>query len=155
MDYRTFKEIIINSNPEDWLVTEGVKQTFYFNDPTRKEEITCEEDSKTVLVYKGDLNIRIEEETDINKEFHEKWAQDFPDPRAYRVIARLYYGCSLVEEKVFVAVDGFRATLPLPEPPDYKYINYEDYRIARILNWNEALRKSYFDTYIKRFEIKK
>ena len=152
MDYQTFKGIIINSNPEDWLVLEGVQKTFYINDPKRKEEVTCEEASKTILVYKGDLNIRIEKETTF-EEFNEDWTCKLPNPRAYRVIARFYYGCSLVEEKHFVSVDGHRAILPMPDPKDFKRVKYEDYRIARILNWNEALREGYFDVYIKDFEI--
>lgn len=148
MNYETYKQIIIDSKPEDWLWN----------------------DEKSTFTYKDDLNIWLKEGTEEEK-FKAIWTRDFPGIKVHNVRVELYYGCSLVEEKYFISVDNFKAILPIPLcpkreimdeikkgerkllPEDYKYIRYEDYQIARILNPKRSLREFYLGTYIRRFTV--
>ena len=151
MDYETYMKIVSSSDLHDWL---------HFSNEKNEE----------VFTYRRLLNIWFKEVSINDEEFEEPWAKKFPDPRAWRVYVYMYYCTSLVDVRLFVAVDGGRVVLPLPEipervrevaargkflkeelkPEEFRFIKKLDYKIARILN-NDNER---FGDYVSRFEIK-
>jgi hypothetical protein len=156
MDYETYMSIVSSSEPDEWL--------HLFN-----------ENNEEVFIYKKDLNIWFKK-VSTDEMFAgglwggETWATNFPDPKAYNVYVYMYYCNSLVDVKRFIAVDGGRVDLPLPElpekvkeagvkgrmleeelkPEEYRFVRKIDYKIACILN-NDDER---FRSYVSRFEIK-
>ena len=117
----TFDEALkalFESNPGDWL----------FDDP------------KGTYTYKHDLLLRIDR---ANRDdcFNEEWATGFPDPCAKRVSFEVFYGPSFICRQILVAVDGYRAYLPMPKV-NTKLIDQNAYRFARIVaNHNDDLDK--------------
>ena len=128
MTYDEYFELILNSEPEDWL---------FF-------------DEKDRLTFKHDLNIWIKRII-TDERFEEEWAERHPDSKAYRVNVEFYYGNSLVGTGLFVSVDGHRAIVPIVKIEGKEYTNKvsrKDYIIARILNqadWIEERYLSGFD----------
>ncbi|EOI7480601.1 hypothetical protein WFP10_20055 [Yersinia enterocolitica] len=100
--------------------------------------------SKTIAVYRNDVNLRIEvdwsEEGAQCEDFREPWANCHPDSRASGHWVDIYYGVSHIisMRSILVSVDGARATLPIPRqkgvsgqvtevlPLDYKYAQIFD-----------------------------
>jgi len=126
MTHSELIKTIVGSEPTDWL----------------------HDDQRGIYTYKSDLNIRIErkekEVGDSRKFEGEDWAVKHADPNAFRVICEIYYGSSFVEERMLVAVDGYRAILPLPEFQKTT-IPLEEYRFARIIDQDRRI-----DEYIQR-----
>lgn len=126
MKYKDVIEILRTSEPTDWL----------------------HDDQRGIYTFKDNLNLRIEKKEremgERNKFEGEDWATKHPDPNAYRVICEVYYGASFIEERMLVAVDGYRAILPLPEFQK-KSIPKDDYRFARIIDQDRRI-----DEYIQR-----
>jgi len=128
MDYNELKQTILDSNMNDWL----------FND------------ERGIYTYKNNLNIWIKRKDidfDRDKFIGEDWATKHPDPNAYREIYEIYYGASFIEEKMLVSVDGFRASLPLPEVGTNK-VKKEDYQFAKIVDQLNTL-----DEYMNRANL--
>lgn len=123
MTYNEFMQTVRNSEPDQWI----------------------EHDTEGVHTFRGDLNIRIERQnsTRDNDQFHEAWAQKHADPSTSRQYYGIYYGASLVEKFMLVAVDGGRASLPLPRAQT-TVIPFADYQIARVVAENRL------DEYIER-----
>ena len=73
----------------------------------------------SIASYKKDLNLRFEirymDEGIQCKDFKEPWANCHPHPSATGYWCNLYYGSTLVEKFILVAVDGARAMLPIPK----------------------------------------
>lgn len=100
--------------------------------------------SKTVAVYRNDVNLRIEvdwsEDGTQCEDFKEPWANCYPDSRASGYWVDIYYGVSHIisMRSILVSVDGARAILPIPRqkgvsgkitevlPLDYKYAQIFD-----------------------------
>ena len=111
MEYNEVEKILATSDKDDWIVN----------------------DRLGAFTYKKDLNLRIER-SDNDREFNEPWATKFADKDARAVNYRVFYNNSFVDEKMLVAVDGFRATLPLPKSANDLSVNKEDENFARIVN---------------------
>ncbi len=99
-------------------------------------------------IFKHNVNLRIQVNYDDvgvhAKNFHETWATKHADKHATSYYCDIYYGDSLIEQKVVVNVDGGRAILPLPEINTNRY-TLLDYKIAKV-----ADKSSRIDEYIKR-----
>lgn len=124
MNYEELQEIFRTTVKDEWL----------FND------------ERGIYTYKNDLNLRIQRrEIDFDSDKFQgvNWANKFPNPVAYRTIYEIYYGASFIKEKLLIAVDGFRATLPLPKIGT-NFIKSEDYRFAKIVDQSSTL-----DDYMK------
>jgi hypothetical protein len=87
-----------------------------------------------------------------NDRFHENWAEKFPDPLAFRAIYDIKSRGSLLEEKVFVSVDGGRVDIPLPKSPQELVISRRDYQLGRIVNRFTPYGKDY-EIYLQRAGI--
>ncbi|MBJ9493353.1 hypothetical protein KTH77_14795 [Acinetobacter baumannii] len=125
MKYQDILNILSEGNSFEWL---------YF-------------DSLGVFTYKNDVNLRIVRSRDErNTSFNEAWAVDHPDRNATRVFFTVYYGQSPVYEKMFVDVDGYRATLPLPDLTTMQ-VPFLEYQFASIINGSNGNR---LDEYLRR-----
>ncbi|MDA3441288.1 hypothetical protein MJ046_13105 [Acinetobacter bereziniae] len=125
MQYNDIQNILNQGNPNDWL---------YF-------------DELGVFTYKNDVNLRITRSRDgRNTPFNEPWAVSHPDPNATRVFFTVYYGQSPVYQEMLVDVDGYRATLPLPDITTNQ-VPLHAYRFASIVNGSHGNR---LDEYLQR-----
>ena len=127
MTYDEYFNLVLNSEPEDWL---------FF-------------DEKNVLTFKHDLNIWIKRII-TDERFEEEWAERYPDSRAYKVNVEFYYGNSLVGTDIFVSVDGHRAIVPIVKVEGEEYTNNisrRDYIIARILSQASWVEGRYLDSF--------
>lgn len=96
------------------------------------------------LIADVSLTIREKRGDGDEDEFHEEWATSLTDPNAKKIAYDLYCGASFVERHYLVAVDGYRAYLPLPNPTT-REISTEKYDFARCVDATHSL-----DDYIKR-----
>jgi hypothetical protein len=133
MTYEQLMGMVLASSPGEWIYN----------------------DERGLWVFTKDLDIRITAKKQrAARTFVEPWAQNFPDRRAYLCVFELWYHATLVKEYAFVAVDGYRAYLPIPKAFDDMTITKEQYLVAGILNMpHGGPRSSYFDDYITRFRI--
>lgn len=143
MTYRKLMQLVLATPPKEWL---------------------SEVDEDTSVCGR-DLNIRIAAEPRIEaeddedygcgrREFHEAWAEDFPDPNAYMVPFVLWYGATQVKQYPMISVDGHRAFLPLPKLNTME-ITREQFAVACVINKLGTLTDSYFVEYIRRFTVTK
>ncbi|GAH52272.1 unnamed protein product, partial [marine sediment metagenome] len=98
-------------------------------------------DEKGIHTFRADLAIRIEVRRDDQypRPFKEAWATELPDPGARMMCYDIYRGASLVETFYLVAVDGFRATLPMPVSPKAKVVPLDKYQLARAVDHQGTL----------------
>lgn len=83
----------------------------------------------------------------------ESWAP-FPDPNIVGEYCDIYYRGALVDRVVLASVDGGRATLPMPEKRDGKWIAMDrPYQLARLVDSFTSGRE--FEGYFKRSGIRK
>jgi len=100
------------------------------------------DDSTGVLFHKFDVSLRIvyERGEESDKEFHEPWAERFPDPHATRQPVYIYYGETRVKEVLCAYVDGGRCVIPCPRSRTDLTLTRFCYHIGCILNhhtpWN-------------------
>lgn len=128
MNYQQLKEILESSEPSEWL---------YF-------------DKYGHFTYKNDVNLRIvRSDFEENRPFNEPWATKHPDQNATRVFLTVYYGQSIIEEKMMVDIDGYRATLPIPKLTTMT-VSQADYRLALIINGSYGNK---LDEYLQRSDI--
>jgi len=70
-------------------------------------------------IFKHNVNLRIQVNYDDDgvhaENFNESWATKHPDSHATSYYCDIYYGTSLIEQKIVVSVDGGRAILLLPK----------------------------------------
>lgn len=128
MDTKQIKEIINNSDKNDWDFNE----------------------EHQIYTYKKDVSLTIRKkdlDTNSDKFSSEKWATEFPDSSAYRLTFEIFYD-TLVDSKILISVDGNRAILPLPKPKTMQ-VNKEDYNFARIVDQYSSL-----SDYMKRADFK-
>lgn len=120
-----------------------IEKCITISDPAQGWDVSSVQ-SKTVAVYRNDVNLRIEvdwsEEGTQCEDFREPWANCYPDSRASGYWVDIYYGVSHIisMRSILVSVDGARATLPIPRqkgvsgqitevlPLDYKYAQIFD-----------------------------
>jgi len=111
-------EVVKNSNPDDW-------------------EIHFSQDTE-IAIFKNEPALRIEIQHDNeavhNFDFHEDWANKFPDPHATSYYYYLYYGSTRLKEFILVSVDGGRAILPLPSSAFDLSVDPLRYKIAKIFD---------------------
>lgn len=122
MNYKSFRALIANSVPNDWLT----------------------DDEHGVWVLKNDLLITIQREVvDSPEVFTEEWATKCPDPHAYVQRYFLKYGENIIETIYTASIDGRRVDIPYPRLPDMTIATFE-YTIGKIINdercWNEYTR---------------
>lgn len=126
MHYQKIQQILSESDPkEHWvfLTTASGRETWF---------------------YVGDVNLRIESvhaEDDGLDIFEEEWATKHPDPRARRCYYEIWYASTLVDQIMLVAVDGYRAYLPLPDPQTRTKVNASsiDFKVAEIVDRHGTL----------------
>ena len=123
---------VVDSEPSDWS---------YDDD---RGIYTLQEDAL--------LQIRQVRKDDLEA-FHEDWSEHFPDPAAYRDIYELYYNNNLIEDYFFIAVDGFRMSIPLPQSGNDLRVSAQNYRIGKIINLKNG--GYYFEDYLSRAGITK
>ncbi|NMC06537.1 MAG: hypothetical protein GYA24_15075 [Candidatus Lokiarchaeota archaeon] len=79
------------------------------------------------------LQIRIEGEHE-KRDFVEEWAMRFPDKHAHKQTVSLYFNDTLLEDFLFVWVDGYRALLPAPDMRDRVTLTPLQDKLGRIVN---------------------
>ena len=67
--------------------------------------------------------------------------QDFSDPEGKRIVTRIFYGSSFIEEYLFVFVDWYRNILPPPKRHNDLRISKFQYNLGRILDCNHPFYK--------------
>lgn len=118
----TFEEIIDlveTSKREEWkgIDEQDCEELFYLRDPRLR-----------IKHHSGSRGLQ-------NDDFREKWANEFPDPKAVGFWFDLYYDQGILKRILLVAVDGFRAYVPCPNPGTSQVENF-DHRIAEIAAYN-------------------
>lgn len=81
------------------------------SDPKNDWKSPSSDFGEEVWFYRHDVNLRIERvDYDSDGEtFDERWATKHPDPRAERCYYGIWYGNTLIDQVMLVAVDGWRA----------------------------------------------
>lgn len=99
-------------------------------------------DTKGIFTLRKNVNIYIKkvERENEPKRFSEPWANNHPDPDAYRLFYEIYYGASFIDDFMLVSVDGCRADLPLPEPGT-NVILKKNYLLARAVDHTKRLEE--------------
>ena len=124
MTYDELNEIILRGDPDEWLS----------QDPG--------------LIYKGDLNLRIEmidrENSRTGERFSEPWTEALPTAHpATRQVFWILYGGTLVMEIHTVVIDR-RTIVPLPDSPDHSTMSRWNYSFGKIV---EQYRGEYGGVY--------
>jgi hypothetical protein len=119
---------------------EQILRTVMASQPTDWARVTT--NARTVVSFKNDANLRLQIKYSGERiqcdDFRESWATRHADPSATGYSCELFYGATLVERFILVAVDGGRALLPIPKralshaAPDS--VLPLDYQIARIFD---------------------
>ncbi len=118
MTYDELNEIILRGDPDEWLS----------QDPG--------------LIYKGDLNLRIEmTDRDYSRNgerFSEPWTEALHTAHpATRQILWVIYGGTVVVEVDTVVIDQ-RTIVPLPESPDHSTMSRWNYGFGKIVEQYRA-----------------
>jgi hypothetical protein len=118
MTYDELNEIILRGDPDEWIS----------QDPG--------------LIYKGDLNLRIEridrENSRTGERFSEPWTEALPAAhRARRQIFWILYGGTLVMEVHTVVIDQ-HTFVPLPESPEHTTMSRWNYGFGKIVEQYRA-----------------
>jgi hypothetical protein len=108
------KQINLASNP----TRDNIEKVVLASHPV--DDWNHQSDSvRSVSSYKHDMNLRFEIKNMDDgiqcADFKEPWANRHPDPSATGYWCNLFYGSTLVERFILVAVDGGRAMLPIPK----------------------------------------
>lgn len=128
MKFSEVKKILSESSQDDWIV----------------------DDESGSFTYKDDLNLHIQRaDYSSYREFNEPWATSHPDPKAFAVDYIVKYGCSFVEKRVLVSVDGHRASLPMPNSLEDLRVDASDVNFAKIVDTGGRVEE-----YLKRSRLK-
>jgi hypothetical protein len=122
MTYDELNEIILRGDPNEWI-SQGLSEDQW-------------------LIYKGDLNLRIEmADSDYSRtgeRFSEPWTEAVRAAHpATRQIFWILYGGTLVMEVDTVMIDQ-RTIVPLPESPDHSTISRRNYAFGKIVEEHRA-----------------
>lgn len=130
------QQLIHESEPGDWVKQEGPFGTLNTADP-----------HQVVWVYEHDVDLRIERGDTAVEEFDEEWT-NFPNNEnnaSYEYW--VFYGSSPIERQMIVAVDGYRASIPLPDRPNNDgepwTISEYQYRFGQIVNHDYTTYSDY------------
>lgn len=111
------------------LVFQSIK-----NDWIRHEE-------KQEMIYLKNPDIKIAwEDTDRDYPFHEEWATNHPDPKAYKVDHSIIFNGVIIEKFSLVYVDGYRALMPVPKMGT-NIIKRKKYQISLLFNEEKNLHE--------------
>ena len=118
MTYDELNEIILRGDPDEWISQEQS------------------------LIYKGDLNLRIEmTDRDYSRNgerFSEPWTEALRTAHpATRQIFWILYGGTLVVEVHTVVIDQ-HTIVPLPESPEYSTMSRRNYGFGKIVEEHRA-----------------
>jgi hypothetical protein len=118
MTYDELNEIILRGDPDEWISQEQS------------------------LIYKGDLNLRIEmTDRDYSRNgerFSEPWTEALRTAHpATRQIFWILYGGTLVVEVHTVVIDQ-HTVVPLPESPEYSTMSRWNYGFGKIVEEHRA-----------------
>lgn len=114
MTYEKAKEMVLSNSFDKWV---------YF-------------DEYGEYVLKSDVNLRIvRKDIDFDNDIFdgEDWATKHPDSKAYKIFFSVFYNNSRIDDFMLVAVDGMRATIPMPRV-NTTVISKEDYQFAQAVN---------------------
>jgi hypothetical protein len=135
MTYDELNEIILRGGPDEWLSQDQW------------------------LIYKGDLNLRIEmtdrENSRTGESFSEDWTEALPAVHpATRQIFWIHYGGTRVMD-VHTAVIDQRTIVPLPDSPDHATMSRWNYGFGKIVEEYRAEHGGFFslDTTLSRAGI--
>jgi hypothetical protein len=122
MTYDELNEIFLRGDPDEWL-SQGLSQ-------------------EQGLIYKGDLNLRIEmTDRDYSRNgerFSEPWTEALRAAHpATRQIFWILYGGTLVVEVHTVVIDQ-HTFVPLPESPEYSTMSRWNYGFGKIVEEHRA-----------------
>jgi hypothetical protein len=122
MTYDELNEIILRGDPDEWI-SQGLS-----------------EDQR--IIYKGDLNLRIEmtdrDYSRTGERFSEPWTEAVRAAHpATRQIFWILYGGTLVVEVHTVVIDQ-HTIVPLPESPEYSTMSRWNYGFGKIVEEHRA-----------------
>jgi hypothetical protein len=122
MTYDELNEIILRGDPNEWI-SQGLSEDQW-------------------LIYKGDLNLRIEmadrEYSRNGERFSEPWTEALRAAHpATRQIFWILYGGTLVVEVHTVVIDQ-HTFVPLPESPEYSTMSRWNYGFGKIVEEHRA-----------------
>lgn len=167
MNLQEFETLVVETDTSDWthFACWGAGSA-----PSFKDKITAWKGS-----FDSELSVVVESHSDLislksnllisvawgithNDDFHEKWANSFPDPKASSCYVDFFYSGNLVYRDIAVTVDGGRCHLPLP---DVKYSNDSKIESLTISNkqhhffrlLNSLISGHDFDKYINDAQI--
>jgi hypothetical protein len=134
MSYDEILSFITESDPKkDW---KGISAD-------GKEEFFCLHDTRLrIRHHTGDAGVQ-------NDDFKEKWANRFPDPKAYGFWYDIVLNGDCIKRMLLVAVDGLRAYIPCPKPASMTITPLQD-KIGQIV----AMHDMSYAEYKERIGIK-
>lgn len=105
-----------------------------------------------IFSLKSDLLVSVACGLTHNDDFIEKWANSFPNKRASSSFVDFFYANQLVYRDIYVAVDGGRCKIPLPEmrfdesthKVEALVVPREKYNFFRLLNGTDYNYENYF-----------
>jgi hypothetical protein len=165
MTLQEYFDRLLKTGREDWTVIACWGAS---SGPSYRERIEAEgthvqvEAHSTVASLKSDLQVSLAWGFPHMRNFEEEWANSFPDRKASSHFLDFLFNGVLVFREVYVAVDGGRCMLPLPDPqtvptPETKEItgceiSFDQCTFFRLLNSLES--NVDFDDYVRRAGIR-
>jgi hypothetical protein len=139
MTLRDLVGCIVRSSPSDWNKIRGhpsYRDKFALHDPgSGGDRFWLKvQHPDAVAAYKADLSITMAWGLDVNENFQEPWAQQFPDPHASSHYVDVFYNGALVFRKQYVSVDGGRAMVPPSSTPDQLVVPAAYYTFITLLD---------------------
>ena len=91
-------------------------------------------DTEGRYTYTEDIALRIQKQDfDEYEDFQENWAESLPDPDARRFKITIFYESNPVRNEYIIAVDGYRAYIPMPDRSDLSITEFQ-HNLGEILN---------------------
>mgnify|MGYP006086853839 FL=1 len=118
-------QFIIGAHPKnDWgeVINDSVEERYLKKDPKLRFRVAFNQDGMH------------------NENFQEVWANRHSDQRAVSYWYDLFYSGVLIQRTILVAVDGGRASIPMPDLKSKKIKTYE-YKVAEIHDSLDSLNK--------------
>ena len=124
MTLEEFKNIILNTEPEDWTNIScwgagsgpSFRESFSVWTKGSGEFHNIEIESHSeILSLKLNLDISVACGITHNDDFIEDWANSFPDKKASSSFVDFFYCNQLVYRDIYVSIDGGRSRIPLPD----------------------------------------